>query len=116
MPSASTVSITSAGKLSDGREVAEYQLTNDGGTAASILTLGATMRACLVADALGTYEDVVLGFDTAEEYLPSAVNPANSTSTTPPMRSTAAKTVSIGGSGTSMAPTPRMERRCGYRW
>jgi aldose 1-epimerase len=69
MPSASTVSITSAEKLSDGREVAEYQLTNDGGTAASILTLGATMRTCLVADALGTYEDVVLGFDTAEEYL-----------------------------------------------
>jgi aldose 1-epimerase len=69
MPSASAVSKTSVGKLSDGREVAEYRLTNGGGTEASILTLGATMRACVVADALGTYEDIVLGFDTAEEYL-----------------------------------------------
>jgi aldose 1-epimerase len=69
MPSASAVSKTSVGKLSDGREVAEYRLTNGGGTEASILTLGATMRACVVADALGTYGDIVLGFDTAEEYL-----------------------------------------------
>jgi aldose 1-epimerase len=49
--------------------VTEFRLTNDSGTEASILTLGATLRTCFVADALGTFEDVVLGFDTAEEYL-----------------------------------------------
>jgi aldose 1-epimerase len=63
------VSKSVAGRLPDGREVAEFRLTNDSGSEASILTLGATLRTCIVADALGIYDDVVLGFDTAEEYL-----------------------------------------------
>src|ERR1700683_2697314 len=47
----------------------ECRLTNTMGTEASILTLGATLRTCVVADANGCFDDVVLGFDTAEEYL-----------------------------------------------
>jgi aldose 1-epimerase len=68
MPTAA-VSKSVAGTLPNGREVMECRLTNDSGTEASILTLGATLRTCIVADARGTLEDVVLGFDTAEEYL-----------------------------------------------
>lgn len=47
----------------------ECRLTNSLGTEAAILTLGATLRTCLVADARGEWADVVLGFDTVEEYL-----------------------------------------------
>jgi aldose 1-epimerase len=55
--------------LPDGREIIECRLTNDGGTTASILNLGATLRSCVVADAFGHFDDIVLGFDTAREYL-----------------------------------------------
>jgi aldose 1-epimerase len=69
MPSASAVCKSIAGILPDGREVAEYRLANRSGSEASILTLGATLRTCIVADSLGTFEDIVLGFDTVDEYL-----------------------------------------------
>ena len=52
-----------------GREILECRLTNGSGTEAGILTLGATLRRLLVADARGDRDDIVLGFDTAEEYL-----------------------------------------------
>jgi aldose 1-epimerase len=58
-----------AGTLSDGREVMEYRLSNDAGTEASVLTLGATLRTLRLADADGHVDDIVLGFDTADEYL-----------------------------------------------
>jgi aldose 1-epimerase len=68
MPGAA-VSGSTAGTLSDGREVREYRLANDSGTEASVLTLGATLRSLRVADAAGHFDDIVLGFDTAGEYL-----------------------------------------------
>lgn len=52
-----------------GEDVVECRLTNGRGTEAAILTLGATLRTCVVADARGEWADVVLGFDTIEEYL-----------------------------------------------
>jgi aldose 1-epimerase len=63
------VSSSMVGRLPDGRDVLEFCLTNESGTRASILTLGATLRTCVVADASGHFDDIVLGFDTAEEYL-----------------------------------------------
>jgi aldose 1-epimerase len=36
---------------------------------ATILTLGATVRSLVVADAHGDFDDIVLGFETVEEYL-----------------------------------------------
>src|ERR1700722_5886778 len=55
--------------LADGREVMEYRLSNAAGTEASVLTLGATLRSLRTADAAGHVDDIVLGFDTADEYL-----------------------------------------------
>jgi aldose 1-epimerase len=69
MPTAAAVSKRIVGKLANGREVVECRLTNGTGTEASILTLGATLRTCVVADGQGHFDDIVLGFDTAEEYL-----------------------------------------------
>src|ERR1700686_4296808 len=68
-PAAAAVSVSTARELPDGREVAEIRLTNRSGTEASILNLGATLRACVVADASGRLDDIVLGFDNAEQYL-----------------------------------------------
>ena len=64
-----SVSITNSMRLPTGADVAECQLTNERGTEARILTLGATLRSFVVADARGDFDDVVLGFETAEEYL-----------------------------------------------
>jgi len=57
------------GRLPSGAEVAACRLTNERGTEATILTLGATLRSFVVSDARGHFDDVVLGFDTVEEYL-----------------------------------------------
>jgi aldose 1-epimerase len=69
MLTAAAVSKCVVGKLANGREVVECRLTNGSGIEASILTLGATLRTCVVADGEGHFDDIVLGFDTAEEYL-----------------------------------------------
>lgn len=65
------VSRSVAGRLPSGHEVSEFRLRNRRGTEAAILTLGATLRRFVVADAQGHLDDVVLGFDTVEEYLRS---------------------------------------------
>jgi aldose 1-epimerase len=69
LPAAAVVSESIAGELPDGREVAEIRLANRFGTEASILNLGATLRACVVADGSGRFDDIVLGFDNAQQYL-----------------------------------------------
>ncbi len=66
---AGAVSRSFAGRLPCGHEVSEFRLRNRLGTEAAILTLGATLRRFIVADAHGDFDDVVLGFDTVEEYL-----------------------------------------------
>ena len=63
------VSQSVAGRLATGEEVIECRLANGRGTEAAILTLGATLRSCIVADARGDPADVVLGFDSVNEYL-----------------------------------------------
>lgn len=57
------------GTMEDGREVSCWTLTNDRGMQAEILDYGATIRSILVPDRTGKPVDVVLGYDTLEEYV-----------------------------------------------
>ena len=52
-----------------GAKVEAVTLTNQAGMSAKIMTLGATLQSLLVADKAGKKEDVVLGYDTAQQYL-----------------------------------------------
>lgn len=56
-------------RLPCGSEVFEFRLANDSGIQANVLTLGATLRSLSVPDAHGRAGDVVLGFDSAADYL-----------------------------------------------
>jgi len=60
------------GKLSDGREVDLYTLTNERGlevSQVSIATYGGAIQSVKVADREGVFSDVVLGFETLDEYV-----------------------------------------------
>ncbi|MDX1563088.1 MAG: aldose epimerase family protein, partial [Gammaproteobacteria bacterium] len=57
------------GELPDGREVMRYTLINDTGARASFMPLGAAVLSVEVPDRNGQLDDVVLGFDSAAEYL-----------------------------------------------
>jgi aldose 1-epimerase len=66
---AGAVSKSIVGRLQSGEEIVECRLANSLGTQAAILTLGATLRSFVVADAHGHFDDLVLGYDSVEEYL-----------------------------------------------
>lgn len=53
----------------NGAKVEAVTLTNASGMSARIMTLGATVQSVVVPDKTGKKEDVVLGYDTAQEYL-----------------------------------------------
>jgi aldose 1-epimerase len=57
------------GALSDGTKIEAVILTNGAGMSAKIMTLGATLQSLVVPDKAGHKDDVVLGYDTAQEYL-----------------------------------------------
>jgi aldose 1-epimerase len=57
------------GTLSDGSKVEAVTLSNGAGMSARIMTLGATLQSLIVPDKAGHKDDVVLGYDTAQEYL-----------------------------------------------
>ncbi|MBR2080462.1 MAG: galactose mutarotase [Oscillospiraceae bacterium] len=57
------------GTLADGTQVSEYTLVNARGSSVKILDYGATIRSILVRDRKGAFCDVVLGYDTVEEYV-----------------------------------------------
>jgi aldose 1-epimerase len=57
------------GRLADGSEVTRYTLINEAGARASFMPLGAAVLSVEVPDRDGALSDVVLGFDSAEEYL-----------------------------------------------
>lgn len=61
--------VTSFGKLPDGREAKLFTLTNDKGMRARISDLGATLVSMEVPDKAGKSVDVTLGFDAPEGYL-----------------------------------------------
>jgi len=66
---AATATRAAFGALSDGTKVEAVTLTNGAGMSAKIMTLGATLQALVVPDKAGHKDDVVLGYDTAQEYL-----------------------------------------------
>ena len=66
---AATATRASFGTLSDGAKVEAVTLTNGAGMSAKIMTLGATLQSLIVPDKSGHKDDVVLGYDTAQEYL-----------------------------------------------
>jgi aldose 1-epimerase len=68
-PPAEAAGVTQAdfGKLGD-RAVALYTLRNTHGLRAKIMTYGATLTELDVPDRAGRFADIVLGFDTAEQY------------------------------------------------
>jgi aldose 1-epimerase len=57
------------GKLSDGREVRQYTLTNRAGAVVQIIDYGATVTSLRVPDRDGKIQDVVLGYDTVQGYV-----------------------------------------------
>ena len=56
------------GKIDEGKPVEIFTLTNKNGMTARVMTLGATLVDLLVPDKSGKTANVVLGFDTPEEY------------------------------------------------
>jgi aldose 1-epimerase len=59
----------SFGALADGTPIEKVTLTNGAGVSATVMTLGATLQSLIVPDRQGKPADVVLGYDTAAEYL-----------------------------------------------
>jgi aldose 1-epimerase len=57
------------GKLSDGREVRQYTLTNSAGAVLQIIDYGATVTSLRVPDREGKIQDVVLGYDAVQGYV-----------------------------------------------
>lgn len=66
---AATATRAPFGTLADGSPIETVTLANDHGMAVTIMTLGASVQALKVPDRAGHSEDVVLGYDTAAEYL-----------------------------------------------
>lgn len=64
-----TIERSAFGRLADGREVPLFTLRDGYGMEVEVIGWGATIRAIRVPDAGGAVSDVVLGFDTLEEYL-----------------------------------------------
>ena len=57
------------GTLCDGTQVSSWTLTGENGLTAEILDYGVTIRSIIVPDKNGNPVDVVLGYDTLEEYV-----------------------------------------------
>jgi aldose 1-epimerase len=66
---AATATRSAFGALSDGTKIEAVTLANGAGISAKIMTLGATLQSLIVPDKSGHKDDVVLGYDTAQEYL-----------------------------------------------
>lgn len=57
------------GETPDGKQVDLYTLTNENGVSASFTNLGGTWVSMLVPDKNGDMDDVILGYDTVENYM-----------------------------------------------
>jgi aldose 1-epimerase len=66
---AATAARTPFGQLANGTKVEAVTLTNSHGMSARIMTLGATLQSLIVPGRDGKKADIVLGYDTAQEYL-----------------------------------------------
>lgn len=63
-----SVSISEFGRLPSGEAVLRYTITNPSGASVSLLNYGATWQTMFVPNRKGELVDVVLGYDTIEEY------------------------------------------------
>jgi aldose 1-epimerase len=61
------------GKLQDGTRVEAVELSNSSGMSVRIIALGAAIQSLTVPDRRGVREDVVLGYDTPQEYVAKRV-------------------------------------------
>jgi len=66
---AATATRAAFGALADGTKIEAVTLTNGAGISARVMTLGATLQSLMVPDKAGHKDDVVLGYDSAQEYL-----------------------------------------------
>jgi aldose 1-epimerase len=57
------------GTLADGRQIEAAVLSNKAGIRVKIMTLGAAIQSLFIPDRTGRAGDIVLGFDSAQEYL-----------------------------------------------
>ena len=64
-----TVTKSVFGKLPDGTAVEQYALTNTNGLVCKVITYGVTITEIDAPDRGGKFRDVVLGFDTLDDYL-----------------------------------------------
>lgn len=60
------------GTMPDGTEISQFRLKNDNGMKIKVIELGGIITCLTAPDRNGTFEDVVLGHDTLEEYLESS--------------------------------------------
>ena len=63
-----SVSVSEFGRLPSGEVVLRYTITNKHGASASLLNYGATWQSMMVPNRKGELVDVVLGYDTIEDY------------------------------------------------
>ncbi len=64
-----SVSVSTFGKLPSSEEVLRYTITNASGASVSLLNYGAIWQTMFVPNRKGELVDVVLGYDTVEDYL-----------------------------------------------
>ncbi|WP_049720982.1 aldose epimerase family protein [Gilvimarinus polysaccharolyticus] len=64
----SRVTTSVVGHLNDGQKICAYTLNNHHGVQARIIDFGATLMELLVPDRTGSVNNVVLGYDTPEDY------------------------------------------------
>lgn len=62
------------GKLPTGEVVTTYKMANSTGMSVAILDYGCAVTNLVVPDKNGLSQDVVLGFDSLEQYLDSSIN------------------------------------------
>lgn len=67
--SESSISSEPFGTTPDGTEVTEYTMTNANGIEMKVITYGGIIRTLKVPDKEGNLEDIVLGFDSLEDYV-----------------------------------------------
>jgi aldose 1-epimerase len=63
-----SVTVSEFGRLPSGEAVLRYTITNKSGASASLLNYGATWQTMFVPNRKGELVDVVLGYDTIEDY------------------------------------------------
>lgn len=69
LPAFADVAVSEFGALDDNRTSHLYRLTNASGSSAELTDVGALLVSLYMPDRDGEYADVVLGFDTPQEYL-----------------------------------------------